>query len=156
MNVRELLIETYVHIPPERALEQLTAADAERRLQGAEHSIAEIVAHMSFWQEWFCRRRQGGADPMPAPAANGWPDVKPGSWPDVRDEFAAGLERAVALADLSDRQITPAIEFPPLAHYTVGNALVHVAQHNSHHLGQAILLRQLMSLWPPPAGSWTW
>ena len=70
MNAREMLIETHVHIPPERALEQLTAADAERRLQGAEHSIAEIVAHMSFWQEWFCRRCQGIADPMPASAAN--------------------------------------------------------------------------------------
>ena len=56
----------------------------------------------------------------------------------------------------ADQLITPAIEFPPLAHYTVGTALVHIAQHNSHHLGQVILLRQLMALWPPPAGSWTW
>ncbi len=52
--------------------------------------------------------------------------------------------------------ITPPIEFGPLASYTVRDALVHVAQHNSHHLGQVILLRQLMALWPPPSGSWTW
>ena len=43
-----------------------------------------------------------------------------------------------------------------LARYTVGDALAHLAQHNSHHLGQVILLRQLMTPWPPPTGSWTW
>ena len=118
MNAREMLIETHVHIPPERALEQLTAADAERRPQRAEHSIAEIVAHMSFWQEWFCRRCRGIADPVPAPAAKGWPEVQSGSWADVRDDFVAGLERTVALADRSDQLITPAIEFPPLARGT--------------------------------------
>ncbi len=52
--------------------------------------------------------------------------------------------------------VSPAIEFPPLAHYTIGDALVHVATHNSHHLGQVVLLRQLHGAWPPPAGSWTW
>jgi hypothetical protein len=35
-------------------------------------------------------------------------------------------------------------------------ALVHVANHNAHHLGQIVLLRQLMGRWPPPSGSWTW
>jgi uncharacterized damage-inducible protein DinB len=52
--------------------------------------------------------------------------------------------------------VTPAIEFPPLAHHTVREALVHVAMHNAHHLGQVITLRQLLGAWPPPAGSYTW
>ena len=156
MNVRELLIETHAHIPPGHALEQLSAADAERRLPGAGHSIADIVAHMSFWQDWFCGRCDGVGNAMPAPAARGWPDVAPGSWPDVHARFTAGLERAAACADRGDDALTPAIEFPPLARYTVRDALVHIAQHNSHHLGQVILLRQLMALWPPPSGSWTW
>jgi uncharacterized damage-inducible protein DinB len=156
MNARDLLMETVAHIPPPRALEQLTAADAERRLPGTEHSIADIVAHMAFWQDWFCRRCDGIGDPVPASAAGGWPQVRSGSWPDVHAGFAAGLERAIALADRGDRSITPAIEFPPLARYTVRDAIVHIAQHNSHHLGQIILLRQLAGLWPPPAGGWTW
>lgn len=156
MNGRELLMETLPHIPPQRALEQLSAADAERQLAGAGHSIAEIVAHMSFWQDWFCRRCDGLADPMPATASRGWPEVSSGSWPDVQARFAAGLERAAVLADRKDQPIAPAIEFPRLARYTRGDALVHIAQHNSHHLGQVILLRQLMARWPPPGGSWTW
>lgn len=156
MTARELLIETYPHIPPGRALERLTAEEAERRLSGTSHSIADIVAHMSFWQDWFCRRCEGVAEPMAATAARGWPAVASGSWTQVHERFTAGLERATAFGHRCDDVIAPAIEFPPLARYTVRDALVHIAQHNSHHLGQVILLRQLMGRWPPPAGSWTW
>jgi uncharacterized damage-inducible protein DinB len=85
--------------------------------------------------------------------------VVPGSWPALHRQFLSTLERAAALGDDVDRlasPITPALEFPPLAHYTVRDALVHVANHNAHHLGQVIILRQVMGLWPPPSGSWTW
>ena len=156
MHSRQLLIQTHAHIPPVSALEALDTADAERRLEGAPHSIAETVAHMAFWQEWFVRRCTGIADPMPAPAALGWPALDSGSWPAVHARFVRGLDAAVALDADGDRPLVPAIEFPPLANYTVRHALVHVAQHNSHHLGQVVLLRQMMGLWPPPSGAWTW
>jgi uncharacterized damage-inducible protein DinB len=56
---------------------------------------------------------------------------------------------------VADR-ILPAIEVPPLAHYTLRDAAVHAANHNAHHLGQIITLRQLMGLWPPRSGGFTW
>ena len=34
--------------------------------------------------------------------------------------------------------------------------MVHVSIHTAHHLGQVVLLRQLIGVWPPPSGSWTW
>jgi uncharacterized damage-inducible protein DinB len=95
---------------------------------------------------------------MVTSAASGWPAVAPGSWNDVESRFREGLDRAVALGDDTsrlDRPITPAIQFPPIANYTVRDGLVHIATHNAHHLGQVIVLRQMMGLWPPPAGSWT-
>ena len=156
MSARHLLIDTHAHIPPVSALEQLDVEDAERRLPGGPHSIAEIVAHMAFWQDWFIRRCQGVADAMPARAARGWPDVAAGSWPALHADFVRRLEVAAALEVEGDRTVAPAIEFPPLARYTVRDALVHIAQHNSHHLGQIVLLRQIMGLWPPPSGGWTW
>lgn len=155
MNERELLIDTTPFVPPARALEALEGDDAERRVAGSPHSIAELVAHMIFWQDWFGRRAQGTGEPMAATAAAGWPTVVPGSWPDLRERFLAGLERLAALGP-DDRPLAPPIEFPPLAHYSVHDALVHVAQHNAHHLGQVVLLRQLMGRWPPPSGRWTW
>jgi uncharacterized damage-inducible protein DinB len=156
MDARQLLIDTIAHIRPQHALDGLTAADAERCLPNATHSIADIVAHMTFWQHWWCQRCEGQDAALVASAADGWPAVAPGSWPELRAGFCAGLERVAAQADRADRPVQPAVEFPPLSHYTIGDAIVHVAQHNSHHLGQIILLRQLMASWPPPAGSLTW
>ncbi len=159
MNVRELLIETLAHIPPAGALEHLTTDEAERRVPGANHSIAEIVAHMNFWASWFCSRCEGTDEPMVASAATGWPAVAPGTWPGLHRQFLSTLERAAALGAEPSRlaaPIAPAIEFPPLATFTIRDALVHMATHNAHHLGQVITLRQIMGLWPPPSGSYTW
>ena len=151
------MIDTASYIAPGRALEGITAEDAIRRLPGAPHSIADIVAHMVYWQEWFTYRAQGRGEPMAARASLGWP-AGTEVWSELRARFESGLETVVALdsAGARERAVTPPIEFPSLAEYTVGDVLVHVAQHNAHHLGQVVLLRQLMGLWPPPSGSWTW
>ena len=156
MNSRDLLIDTSSYIAPARALEGLSSEDAERSFPGAPHSIAEIVAHLVYWQEWFTLRAQGSGTPMAASASLGWP--APQGWPDLRARFAAGLVALAALDGPRAREtaLRPTIEFPPLAEYTVADVLVHVAQHNAHHLGQVVLLRQLRGLWPPPSGSWTW
>jgi uncharacterized damage-inducible protein DinB len=153
---RSLLVSPHAHIPVLAALEGLTPEDADARVAGAPHSIAEIVAHMSFWQEWFCRRCDGTHDPLVVRAADGWPEVAPGSWESIRTRFADGLERAASLDSSSTRRVEPPIEFSPLAEYTVRDAIEHMAGHNSHHLGQIVLLRQMLGRWPPPAGSWTW
>jgi uncharacterized damage-inducible protein DinB len=159
MNPRELLIDTFAFVPPAQALNGLTAEQAERHPSAATHSIAEIVAHVTFWQDWFCRRLDGVHQPMVASAALGWPEPTSGDWEDLKAQFLAGLERVAAHGTSAagfDRPVTPAIEFPPLAHYTVRDALVHVAHHNAYHLGQIVSLRQTMGLWPPPGGGWTW
>jgi uncharacterized damage-inducible protein DinB len=157
MSPRELLIETTPSIAPARALEALSTGQAERR-EGSLHTIAEIVSHCAFWQDWFRSRCEGGTEPMAASASLGWTPTAPGTWPEVRRRFLEGLEAIVALGERenSARVLAPPLEFPPLAGYTVGDALVHVSNHNAHHLGQVIVLRQLAGAWPPPSGSWTW
>jgi uncharacterized damage-inducible protein DinB len=157
MRTNELLLEPLAYLAPARAIEGLTPDQAEQRIAGANHSIAEIVAHLTFWQAWFCERCEGKAAPMVARAADGWPAVAPGSWRDIEQLFLAGLHRAASYdSGRLDASIAPPIEFPPLADYTVRDAQIHMATHNAHHLGQIILLRQILGLWPPPAGSWTW
>lgn len=157
--MRELLIDTVAYIPPLHALDALSPADATRRPDGATHSIAEIVGHIHFWQAWFLARIAGEARPIVAAAASGWPTVDAAGWDEVRAAFEAGLEQAAVIGDRVDRldaPVVPTIEFPPLAAYTVREALVHIAVHNAHHLGQVITLRQVLGVWPPPSGSWTW
>jgi uncharacterized damage-inducible protein DinB len=158
MPPREFLIDTTAYLAPAHVLDGLSPADADRRVDGAPHTIAEVVAHLAFWQAWFLGRCEGTGVAMPATAAAGWVPPAPGTWTAVRSAFLDGLERVVAVAATTDaaRPLTPPLEFPPLARYTVGDVLVHVATHNAHHLGQVVLLRQLLGCWPPPAGSWTW
>lgn len=159
MTIRELLIETSGFMPPARAVDALTAADAERHVSPTVHSVAEIVAHMTFWQGWFVQRCRGDAAPMARSASIGWPAVEPGSWTAIRERFLRGLDDAAALGfDTArlDAPLAPAIEYPPLAHLTTREALIHIGTHNAHHLGQVITLRQVIGQWPPPEGSWTW
>lgn len=156
MNERDLLIETTPFMPPARILDGLSTEDAEKRPTRSPHSIAEVVAHMAFWQEWFGRRAQGAGEPMARHAEEGWPAVASGSWPSLRERFVSQLERLSELGTHGGRAVDPPLEYPPLAYYTIADALLHVSMHNAHHLGQVVLLRQQMGLWPPPSGSYTW
>jgi uncharacterized damage-inducible protein DinB len=159
MRLHSVLRGAHAYLPADATLAGLTTAEAASRADNAEHSIAEIVAHMAFWQQWFLERCDGHAVPAPPRAELGWPAVTGLSWDDVYQRFDAGFKRALALADDEGRialPITPALEFGHLAKYTIGDAILHVALHNAHHLGQVITLRQVMGTWPPPAGGWTW
>ncbi len=155
----ELIRDTFAYIQPATTISDLEADDAVRRVDGLSHSVADLVAHLAFWQDWFLARCAGKDVPMAASAADGWPATSAEEWPAIRDRFIRGLDEAVALSAQSsrlDEPVTPAIEFPPLAATTIRGALMHIAVHNAHHLGQVVTLRQLMGRWPPPSGSWTW
>lgn len=159
MKLSAALRGAHAFLAPPDALAGIPAELAERPRGETGHSIAEIVAHMAFWQDWFLDRCDGVAVPPPAAAALGWPPVASGDWTAVLERFLTGHERALAVSRDEARArdaVAPPIEFDFLAHYTIGDALTHLALHNAHHLGQVILLRQLHGAWPPPAGSWTW
>jgi uncharacterized damage-inducible protein DinB len=158
MHIHELLVETVNHVPPAHAIENLSAQQAMERLSGASHSIAEIVGHMVFWQEWVQQRCNGVAQPIPKKAALGWPDVQGDTWPALQARFVNGLDGLAKMAERGelDLKVAPAVEVPHLADLTRRDALTHVGLHNAHHLGQIVVLRQIMGLWPPPSGGMTW
>jgi uncharacterized damage-inducible protein DinB len=159
MRMEHLFRGAHSHLAAPAALAILSPRHAEARPAGAPHSIAEIVAHMTFWQAWFLDRCDGQDTPMIVSAALGWPSVAEGEWETVRRQFEDGFGRGLALSRDStrlDTRLSPPIEFQNLTDYTVRDALTHVALHNTHHLGQVITLRQQLGTWPPPAGSWTW
>ena len=158
MRVQSILRGAHAYLEPRAALAGIGTEVAVRKPVNTPHSIAEIVAHMAFWQNWFLDRCDGSSTPAPAHAALGWPTVGDEQWETVLARFDAGLDRALALAEDKvrlERPVTPPLDHP-LGHYTAGDALVHIALHNAHHLGQVITLRQQQGAWPPPAGSWTW
>ncbi len=159
MDARELLISPLAYMPPAWILKGLSSAQAGLCVAGAPHSVVEIVAHMEHWQSWFLQRCAGVAIPPAAKASLGWPVAGADNWEPLCARFIEGLERALEIG-LDDaactRRIDPPIEFPPLANYTVRDAITHIVVHNAHHLGQVVTLRQMLGAWPPPDGSYTW
>src|SRR5215207_4266999 len=141
MRLHSVLRGAHAYLPADATLAGLTTAEACRRPENAEHSIAEIVAHMAFWQQWFLDRCDGHLTPAPPRAELGWPAVTALAWDAVYERFDAGFKRALAAAADDTRTgqpIAPPLEFGHLASYTVGDALIHLALHNAHHLGQVI------------------
>ncbi|MEM6428257.1 MAG: DinB family protein [Deinococcota bacterium] len=146
-------------MPTARALSGLSADIVQQMPEHAPHSIADIVAHLDFWQTWVLANIQGDLQTLPARAALGWP--KPRAWDDLLEHVLAGLEHAQALCDDTERL---QIAFDPdnkigasFSTFSVADALLDIiAVHNAHHLGQIILLRRMLDVWPPEGGGMTW
>ena len=67
------------------------------RLEGWPYSVAEVVAHMLFWQRHDHETIQTGSEPD-VPAGADWPAVAEDDWPRLKDEFLASLEKSREIA----------------------------------------------------------
>lgn len=137
------------NVPWARALEGLGAGDAARVPEGLPHSAAQIVAHVAFWQDFLLDSAGGGSPAWPEHAAGGWPE--PGDWEELRARLLGGQERLRALSRDPAFTSSPTREGHPWA-----ATLVNFAGHGVYHLGQVVLIRQALGLWPPPSGGDTW
>ena len=148
--LERLLDEGSAFVPPSRAFSDLSAKVACRRIAGAPHTIAEIVAHLRFWQAYTLGLARGEQPCVPVHAAQGWPSANEGEWDALRCAFLDGLaetKRIAREADLS-RQVRGTD--------TLGYELTLHVIHNAVHIGQIILLRRMLGAWPPPGGGDTW
>ncbi len=147
-------------LEPAAVLDGLTSEQALAKPLGLPHSIAEIVSHMCYWQEWFNRCAVTGFSAAAEHAADGWPAVSTEDWDAVRTRFLASIEEAKRIVRESDSLgeplLPPDVQIPVLSKDSLGSGILHAAVHSAHHLGQIITMRQLMGLWPPAAGSLTW
>jgi uncharacterized damage-inducible protein DinB len=146
-------------LPPAAILDGLTEEQAMAKPHGVPHSIAEIVAHMAFWQEWFNGCVTSGYSGIPGQAVGGWPAAE--GWTETHERYLAALAEGKRLASkeagrLQDALLPAGARNPFLEKETLGSGLLHGALHGGHHLGQIVTIRQLLGAWPPPAGSLTW
>lgn len=131
---------------------------------GIPHSIYAEVWHMAFWQEISLDWVQGKPTPVPDHAAGGFPADAVVSavyepWNELRERFLAGTQNAAAIANDRDGLDTR-VNCPTIGDQqrtmTVREQLESLAAHNAYHLGRIVLIRQLLNLWPPPDGGYTW
>jgi uncharacterized damage-inducible protein DinB len=133
--------------PASRALNDLSPEQAIAKLESWPHSIAEIVAHMLFWQKHDFATIETGLEPEVA-AGTDWPAVTEADWPRLKDEFLAALEQSRVMAR-DPEQLERLILNDSL---TVSARMVWFTGHNAYHLGQIVILRRIMGTWPPPGG----
>ncbi len=149
---------TYSHVHLLHALEGLTAEQAGALPQGAPHSIHQLVAHMTYWQEIGLARVRGDHAPTPEGAADGWTaPAAPESeeeWEDTVEGLAAGLWELDAMLEAPEVDLDRVVE--PERQRTARDSVLMVLCHNSYHLGEIVLLRRQLGAWPPPRGGDTW
>jgi uncharacterized damage-inducible protein DinB len=144
----EGLIEAWSSFTPaSRTLDGLTPEQAVTKLGDWPHSIAEIVAHMLFWQRHDFATIETGSEPEVATGAD-WPSVTKDDWPRLKDEFLASLEQSREMTHNSKNLDRPILG----GKYSVGLRMVWFTGHNAYHLGQVVMLRRILGAWPPPGG----
>jgi len=139
------------NVPWEQALDGLTAEQAHVRPPGLPHSVADLVAHVAFWQAYLLGVFRGEEPQWVERAAEGWPDAAPEGWDALRERFFADMD---ALSRYAQDEAFMAMHDPQGRFRIV--PLTSFAGHGLYHLGQVVTVRQLIGAWPPPGGGDTW
>jgi len=137
------------HANFDAAVKDLPANLRGKRPQGAAHSPWEVLEHLRLAQ-WdileFMRNPKHVSPEFPAgywPSAQTPPNEK--AWDQSVAAFRADLK---AIADLTVSESTDL--FAPIAHgdgKTILREVLLVADHNSYHLGELVLLRRVLDAW---------
>jgi hypothetical protein len=145
--VQELLRGGGEFVEPAKILEDLGETQAVAVPPGSPHSIAQIVAHMHYWQRVNIAKANGQPAPRPARLDDTFVAPLPGTWRHLVTEFLAGIETCQRIAREKADETSPDRDDTSLDYDLAESAL-----HNAYHLGQIVLLRRIMGLWPPDGG----
>jgi uncharacterized damage-inducible protein DinB len=131
-------------VPASKAIEGMTADQAKWKDGNANHSIAQLVSHLIFWNQTQLAQLQG----KKPPAYSGKNDetfdvnVDKGTWESMVKQLDDNLtewEKAIASAD--DKT---------LAQWA--STIAHVSAHNAYHTGQILYIRKQQGSWNPEKG----
>jgi len=141
------------HVAAERVFSGLDAKAAGARPENFPHSLFQLLNHVVFWQDWVVKWLNGERPRVPRHASGSWPGrpapTNATEWKRSVLRFQTGLkelERRSRKADLLEG-------FGKQSRLEMLHA---IASHNSYHIGQAVVLRQILGKWPPPSGGLTW
>ena len=108
---------------------------------------------MVFWQEWVVMWLDGKKTTIPKHASGSWPgQVGPKTtkiWNETVKRFMNGLDKL-------DEQSHKADLYSKRGKKSRLEMIQTIVLHNSYHLGQVVLLRQMFGGWPPSSGGLTW
>ena len=130
-------------VPVDSAIAGLTAAQAMWKDSTENHSIAQLVNHLIFWNEQILAKFKGEKQA----AFNGdnketFSGVDETTWPQAVkriDSVLAELESAIMAADENKLRMSY-------------STLYHVGTHNAYHTGQILYIRKMKGWWDDAKG----
>ncbi len=160
----ELLRGTGAHADPLACVEDISAELAARPVAGFPHSIGQLVFHLNYWMNYDLRRARGERPKYPEHNDESFP-TKPtpadaAEWDRLRRDFSWFLNEHAVLASSSradlDREVEPMHEDHKKRASTLEAILWQTVGHNSYHIGQIVMIRRMLGVWPPKGGGDTW
>ncbi len=131
-------------VPAIQAVQGLTPEQAMWKEGDANHSVAQLVAHLTFWDSQQLAKFKGEQPP----AYSGKNDetfaarVDAKSWPALvkqLDDVLTAWERAVESADEAKLQ-------------SWYSTIAHISTHNAYHTGQILYIRKQQGSWDAARG----
>lgn len=150
--VKEMLTGGGAFLLPQRLLGDLTDAQALAVPPGSLYSIAQVVAHIHFWQERGIALARGANLPRPAHLDDTFPVPQAGEWDALRAAFLNGLDVCAQVAAEKSGETSPDRDDRDIA-YDLAEC---PALHSAYHYGQIAMLRQIQGLWPLAGGDESW
>ena len=143
------LLGKYTHMNPMKALEGISASVAQKEPAPGVHSIWANLYHMLFWYELIMQTIHDPDVDWKSVQGKDWPSttkLDDAEWSRLLASFGKSLKEAkekIVKEDLS--KPIPSFKEKPIA-----QMLLVLVQHNSYHIGQIVMARQLLGKWPPP------
>lgn len=136
------------HATTDEALEGIPISELSKRPESVPYSIWELAEHLRIAQWDIVRFSQGPDHRSPAWPDDYWPQNKyPGAkdWADCVHNIKADREEMILLLNSSGDKLFDV--FP----YGNGQSLYRealvLADHNSYHTGQIVLVRKMLGIW---------
>lgn len=139
----------FTHIHPLKALKGLIAADARAEPAPGVHSIWANLYHMLFWHDLIMQTVHDPDVDWKAAQGKDWPStakLDEKEWSQLQARFEESLAEAEETMKREDLT-KPIPSFPDTPK---AQLMLVLTQHNSYHLGQIVVARQLLGKWPPP------
>ncbi|MFX1299900.1 MAG: DinB family protein [Promethearchaeota archaeon] len=132
-----------------KALRGVTAKDAKKQPKKNLRSIWDHVYHMVFWHDITLKAINGEEIDWDAIKGTDWlaPDatLNEKAWKELIASFANHLTELKRINETAD--LTRPIK--GFGGAPLGKGVLIEIQHNSYHIGQVVILRQLLGIWPP-------
>ena len=145
----ELLRSGDAHVDLERALEDLPPEQRGARPPGQPHTVWRLLEHLRIAQ-WDILEFSRGPDHVSPPWPAGyWPEgdapASDAQWDEARERYERDLDAFGAL--LRDPASDLFAPFPWGSGQTLLREALVLADHQAYHVGQIVLLRQLLGSW---------